>query len=174
VADKLLALYFSGEKFGPWMPAENDRIEKEVRRALPAFIHYLTTEFEISEELFDKRFGQKPYVNQTVLDKYFQVTHEASLLELIDATYFTGEKRTFTDLKKRAKEYMEGYATTLVQMLETSDASREFQRLGALNPVTLGTMLTSVAQNPTTADRIKITMRGNKKVYRIFPPNSDD
>jgi hypothetical protein len=174
VADKLLALYFCGAKFGNWMPAENDRIAKEVRKALPGFIHYLTMEFEVREELFDKRFGQKPYVNQTVLDKYFQVTHEASVLELIDATFFTSDRRGFTDLKNRPREYIEGYATTLVQMLETSDASREFQRLGALNPVTLGTMLTSVAQNPTTKHRIKITMRGNKKVYRIFPPSAGD
>jgi hypothetical protein len=170
VADKLLVLYFCGEKFGSWMPAENDRIEKEVRKALPAFIHYLTAKFEIGEEQFDNRFGQKPYVNQTVLDKYSQFTHEASVLELIDATFFTGNHRGFTDLKNRPQQYIEGYATTLVQMLELSNASREFQRLGALNPVTLGTMLTSVASNPTTAKRIKITMRGNKKVYRVFPP----
>jgi len=170
VTDKLLVLYFAGEKFGDWMPAENDAIERKVRKALPGFIHHLTDEFEVPKGMFDKRFGQKAYLNQMALNKYFQVTHEASLLELIDATYFTGQQRTFTDLKQRGQPYIEGFATTLVQMLESSDGSREFQRLGALNPVALGTMLTAVAQNPTTKERIKIRNYSNRKVYRIFPP----
>ena len=88
VGDKVLLLHFDGEPFGRWMPQERKEIKARADAALPAYLHFLTQQMEIPSKLRGERFDPKPYKNRAALEKYFAVTQEARLLELIDEVLF--------------------------------------------------------------------------------------
>jgi hypothetical protein len=162
VADKVLLLYFGGRKFGPWMPKEREEIKQRVNAELPAFIDFLV-KLEVPEQLADKRFGQVAYKNKEAFDKYFAVTKQASLLDIIDDVIFSGGLHD---------EGWQGFARDLEMRLKLGhdeEIKHHLRSLG-LEGHTFGSALHKIHDNPSTKHRIRITRRGNKSYYHIAAP----
>ena len=171
VADKMLLLHFGGEEFGDWMPADRNRIQTKIDRELPCFVNYLV-EMPVPSLLWDKRFGQKAYKNRTARDKYFSVTQEADLMQIIDEVLFKNSVGFFVQTGESTKtaDFWEGYAKDLETKLQKATQWwQKCEKIGATGQM-LGKMLHSIAENPSTKLRVRVTTRGNQSFYRIFPP----
>ncbi len=173
VADKVLLLYFGGEPFGDWMPSDRNRIRAKVERELPCFVNYLV-EMNIPPAMWDARFGQEPYKNRTAWDKYFSVTHEADLMEIIDEVMFKDKMGFFSQpghsSSLKTREDWQGYANELEELLSRSNRWEQCKKLGATGQM-LGKMLHNIAENPSTRLRVRVTTRANRSFYQIHPPS---
>ena len=138
--------------------------------ALPGFIEFLVN-MPIPSELVAKRFGQVPYKNKIALEKYFQARKEASLLDLLDEvkpweSLFTWQKEN---------QVWQGFTADLERLLTGEGAKLEIKekvkRIGAVGNQ-LGRMLSHLADNPTTRDRVRRQKRGGKNYYYVYPPIS--
>jgi len=92
-------LIFHGKSVPMPMPTRTDEeriaFAEQVASELPAFVHWLTTEWEIPEELLTyddgmdaTRFGFREYHHTLVRDGLFDETPQAELLGLIDMAIF--------------------------------------------------------------------------------------
>jgi len=166
VRDKVLLLHFDGEEFGDWMPSERSQIQAKIARELPCFINHLV-KMKIPPQALDKRFGQRAYQNRIAQEKYFNVTHEADLLEIIDEMLFSKG-----GLWRPAQpgDGWEGRAKELESLLQMDrDCWQRCQRLGAIGQQ-LGKLLSGIAKNPATRQRVRVTTRANRSYYYIYPP----
>jgi hypothetical protein len=172
VTDKILLLYFDGKPFErDFMPSERNDIRAKIDAALPGYLYHLIN-MPVQGDLFDGRFGQVPYKNPTALDKYFNVTKEATLLEIIDAALFDENNRGFLHkphLRRNTKERWQGFTMDLERELKERDYAHRCEKIGATGNM-LGRMLTSIAENTSTSERIRITTRNGRSYYHISPP----
>jgi hypothetical protein len=150
VADKVLLLYFSGKPFGDWMPEDRARIQAKVQAELPAFIYYLVN-MTIPTDCWSKRFGQVAYKNPIASRKYFAVTKEATLLDLIDVALFDNSNRGPVDhphlTARKADEPWQGRVKDLEQELKDRGYGNQCEKMGAVGN-TLGKMLRGIAREP--------------------------
>jgi hypothetical protein len=173
VADKVLLIHFDGEPFDDWMPSNRNEIKAKINQALPGYVHHLVN-MPVQEKLFHGRFGQKPYKNQLALDKYFSLTQEAGLLELIDEALFKIDRKgelVSMDIKKHG--CFRGYAKELESTLRMHKGDQDLEKIGATGHQ-LGKMLHAIAENPSTKHRMRITKRKGRTFYYIFPPQKCD
>ena len=171
VADKILLLHFDGEPFGEWMPSDRNAIKAQIDAALPAYLYYLIN-MEVQGELFEGRFGQVPYKNPTALNKYFNVTKEATLLDIIDSALFDESNPAFFSrsyLGRNIKEPWKGFTKDLERELKEGGCEHQCEKMGATGNM-LGRMVTSIAENPSTSERIRSTTRNGRSFYYIYPP----
>ena len=126
----------------------------------------------IPSALRAKRFGQMPYKNKLTLNKYFQVRKEALLLDLID------ELRPWeTSLFgwKTKEQVWRGFTNDFETLLMGEGGRPEIKErakpIGAIGNQ-IGRMLSNLAENPTTSDRVRRQKHGGKSYYYIYPPIS--
>jgi hypothetical protein len=169
VADKVLLLHFDGKPFGDWMPSDRNELKAKIDQALPGYVHHLVN-MPVQQELWGDRFGQLPYKNPIAMQKYFNLTQEAGLLELIDKTLFSSLKVNVAGAKSiRTRGYFKGHAAELEKQLQNYNADHELEKIGATGHM-MGRMLHAIRANPSTEDRIRITKRGGRSFYYVFPP----
>jgi hypothetical protein len=169
VADKVLLAYFDGKPFGQWMPSERGEIKARVDEQMPAFAYHLL-EMEVPTKCYDreKRFGQLAYKNPVALQKYFNLTRESTLLDIIDVSLFAHDPKL---LKLRdITEDWEGRAGELEAILRRSkERAEKLDDMGAKGQH-FGRCLQSLASQPFAAKRIRVTTRSGGSYYYIKPP----
>lgn len=103
MSDKLsLFKCFSHEIVMP--DASRDERWEQIESELPAFAHYLLNEFEIPEEMRDRRTGAKAYQHPDLVRSLASLGYETKLLELIDEGMEDRLPGTFT--AKQVQRYL--------------------------------------------------------------------
>jgi hypothetical protein len=173
VADKILLLHFDGKPFdGDWMPSDRNEIKAKIDAALPGYLYHLVN-MSVQQDLFDSRFGQIAYKNPIAVRKYFNVTKEATLLDIIDAALFDKSNPAFLHmphLRRSPTDPWKGFTKDLEHELKERNYGHQLERMGATGNM-LGKMLTGIAENPSTSQRIRTISRGSRNSYEIYPPN---
>jgi len=97
------------------------RFRETISQELSSYIFWLINEFEVPQELRDRRYGVKAYQHPELAEKLFRMTDESGLLEIIDRLLFTPNpgnpwKGTAQELENRLREL--GFAPHIKQKLD--------------------------------------------------------
>lgn len=84
VTDKMILVNCSKANMLPDYPENLARFERE----LPAFIHYLLSDFDIPENIRSTRFGVTYFLNPDLVEMLQDYEPHLRLLEVIDGTFF--------------------------------------------------------------------------------------
>jgi len=143
-----------------------EAIESAIASELPAYVHYLLHEHEISAELKDDRFGIKAYHHLTVLEALEATSQERHFLEEIDRA------EPFTD-EEDGRWFWEGKAVDAQQLFEDL-----YDRPGYAHRMSLeslvkyrhkfATYLSNLAKK--MPERVRKRRGDTSSVYRIYAP----
>lgn len=146
IADKLIILRAESMKDGPLgsrmeAPGWFDQIEAEMSKELPAFLHYLLSEFTLPKHLKcpDGRYPTLSYIEPTVREMLAEGSAETSILHKIDGdaagVLFNADECMFAgdDEKPELKEWR-GSAVQLYDLLLSSGSRVSQNRFAKMCP----------------------------------------
>lgn len=171
--DKLILLkaYRSKMPMPTTTVAERKAFWDRLISELPGFLDYLT-HWQIPESMSCARFGVRHYHHPDLTDALNSLSPEARLMTLIDSVYFA-ENVTDSGVKQKTREYVEGTAEVLEQVLTdpSSLCAYEARRLLSWNNA-CGTFLGRLAkQHP---DRVQQVRSAQRRAWRISRPIHGD
>jgi hypothetical protein len=160
IADKIILLRASRFEFP--MPVSSSDEKKAFRRQLgleiPAFIHWLISEYEIPAEYSDpRRYNVKTFHHPVLRESLEQLSPESDLLDLLDAA-FAGELQRLEIIKLKASE--------IESRLRSSHDRRAERILTFRNAC--GTYLGRLAKK--RPERVTQHRTESERLWQIHPP----
>lgn len=154
----MLCKFYSHGFDGPF--ATTDQQEKffeTMRAEAPAFLWWLINEFSLSAELYDERFGVRPWMHPEILEALEELSPWQRILSLIDRVLFT----------EGGRDYWVVTSETLHVLLTNEDSSLPISEKQALRASYLH--LGEIAQKrPERCTDLKSVARGKARAFVLY------